>query len=224
MGKTLHEQLNEQWTEDTHFPKYQNTLDKYMGILSSYSDLSIGLQSDYSGEYQEDINNVKDLLIEFNETMFGNISDIMEKNTTPKREDFYFKDLEDPEFKELKEVAGEITQEELESKFDKSKKEEYFERVRNANLTRVIVEVLVTEFIPRTKNQIENNFWEKEFSLSLQLKQMKMEPYNNAESLKNVRQLAVIFGELSVDLELDRPTEVKRARFLDVVEFGRLLI
>jgi hypothetical protein len=224
MGKTLHEKLNEQWTEDTHYPKYQNTLDKYMGILSSFSDLSIGLQSPYSGEYKEDIENVKNLLIEFNETIFGNVSDIMEKNTTPNREDFYFKDLKDPEFQELIKVAGEITEEELKSKFDKSNKEEYFESVRNANLTRVIVEVLATEFIPRTKNRIEINFWGKEFTSSLQLKQMKMEPYNDAENLKNVRQLAVIFGQLPVDPELDRPPENKNVDFLNVVNDGRLLI
>jgi hypothetical protein len=224
LGKNLEEKLDEQRIKETHYPMYENTFKNYMEILSSHSDLMVGLQSEYSGDYHEDINNVKDLLIEFYETIFGNICIKMKKYTSPYKQDYFLTNLKDPEFQELTEAAEEITEEDLINKFDANRKDEYLERFKNANLTRIIVEVLLVDFLPLTKNRIENNFWINDFDTFLNFQKMNMKPKTDAEDLKNIRQLAVIFGELPIDPELDRPQEEKDVNFLDVVNDGRLLI
>jgi hypothetical protein len=224
LGMSMSEKLQEQMAEVTHHPIQNNTLHKYMEILSTSSDLLNNLESPYTGEYKDEIEQVKGFLIESFEAIFGDMTHQMEQLKTPKKQDLYLEALKDPEFQELTKVAGEITEEDLKNKFDANRKEEYIEKYKNANFTRIIVEGLLTIFMPIIKSRVENDLWETEFNSFLEFEKMNMAPNTNAEDLKNIRQLLVIFGQLPVDPELDRPPEVKDVDFLNVVDDGRLLI
>jgi hypothetical protein len=223
-GRSLKQIQNDQWVEDFTYPKLANTLHKYREMLANHSDLMNDLGSPYSGEYKEEMDNLKGWVLELFDVEYENMGSMMEESPTPQNPEKYFEKLDELKFGDLKKAGSEVTEEGLVSKFSKDRKDEYVERLKNADLHRMILEILYVELMPFIKLRFENKFWCHGFIDSMKLADMNMNPYTDAENLVYARQLAVIFGELPIDPAIDRPSEHKDVSFLDVVEDSRLLI
>jgi hypothetical protein len=204
---------------------YQDVKEEFMTMIGSQTDLVTDFSNEYTGDFAEEVQKFKDIVLEIFDISFKNISEII--TTRPIVDPAYYKQFmkEDPQFNQIFQIADQVSKEGLVADFDPTKKEEYLARLKEINFHKLFVQFLVSKILPKSISDFEDTLFKKIMLNELQLNQQKLDPLVDPERLFWVRQLAVIFGQLPVNPLLDRSVEFKSSKsFLKLVEDGRLLI